>query len=470
MANVITCPIQRHASSQGDAVAIYLSHNGASLSYAKLNSKVSAISLSQVPKGEVLAVIHNDPLTLLTMMFACLRQGIIFCPLNPIFSQQQLQQRCTQAGIRYYYGPSSIALTDVTPIDIHQPTQRAECKLTLAQACTLVFTSGSSGDAKAAQHSLGNHYYSALGSQQLIPFCQQDCWLLSLPLFHIGGIALVFRAFFAGGSIALGTKQIAQDLTHYPVTHASLVPTQVYRLLQQPDMLTHKSLRYVLVGGAALDNELLKQLANGPFKSFASYGLTEMSSQVASVELTPSSQQPLQYQVLPDREVEISKGEIILKGACLFMGYRQLGQLVAVDQRLGFASKDLGAIASRKLCVYGRKDNMFIAGGENVQPEQIEQALLSLPYIKGVIIVPIPDPEFGQVAAAFVDWKNTTQCQQLQQDSKQLLAPWQRPKHLLPWPQWQGLKPDRKALKQQAIAQLITEVEMAKHHSDAKEQ
>ncbi|MCE0559105.1 AMP-binding protein [Motilimonas sp. E26] len=463
MAEVMPCPIQQHASNQGDAIAIYLSHDGTKLSYEELDNKISAISLSQVPQGEVLAVIHDDALILLIMMFACLRQRIIFCPLNPIFSQKELQQRCRQAGIKYYFAPTPVALAGITRIDIHQSNpNNKQALISLAQASTLVFTSGSSGEAKAAQHSLSNHYYSALGSQTLIPFHAKDCWLLSLPLFHIGGIALVFRAFFVGGSIALGSKVIAKDLTHYPITHASLVPTQAYRLLQQPAIFTNNQLRYVLVGGAALDNYLIKQLANSPFRCFASYGLTEMSSQVASIELTPSSQQPLQYQLLPDREVEISKGEIILKGACLFMGYRQLGRLIAVDQGLGFASKDLGARTAGHLSIHGRKDNMFISGGENVQPEQIEQVLLSLPYIKNLIIVPVRNTEFGQIAAAFVDWIGAPQPRQLQLDSKQLLAPWQRPKHILPWSQWQGLKPNRKKLQQQAT-QLAVE-DAGKHN------
>ena len=448
----LACPIQQQCQQQGNTIAIYTGEQSTPISYAQLDARVTALGLSQVPQGEVLAVIDADPLTLIIFMLACLRQKIIFCPINPIFSAEEITQRCAQAGIHYYYAPLPLPLPDMQRITLSKP-RCTETALSLSQPCTLVFTSGSSGHAKAAQHSLANHYYSALGSQQLIPFHPQDCWLLSLPLYHIGGIALVLRAFFAGGSVALGSKDIHHDLSQWPITHASLVPTQVYRLLQQPTLINIK-LRYLLVGGAALNNQLIQQLAALPFKSYASYGLTEMSSQVASVQLTANSQQPLYYQVLPDRQVVVTEQEIVLRGACLFMGYRQHGQLVPVDANLGFHSRDLGAITECGLTVLGRKDNMFISGGENVQPEQIEQILLNRPYIKNALVVAIPDAEFGHLAVAYVDWKNEAKLAQFHQDCQRDLAPWQRPKHLLPWPQWQGLKPNRQALQQLAIAQL----------------
>ncbi|MFO6425316.1 AMP-binding protein [Motilimonas sp. KMU-193] len=461
----IPCPIKAQLALRPEAIAIYRHAPDASLSYGELDQAISGLDLAQMPAGEAMAVILEQPLDLIVWLLACLRHRVIFCPINPLFSDQEIQQRCHNAGIKYYISDNGRHIAGLTKFvaahrhshasahpNAHQ-SAHTSAHLALSQPATLVFTSGSSGQPKAAQHSLSNHYYSALGSQQLIPFKQADCWLLSLPLYHIGGIALVFRALFAGGSIALGSKNLCQDLAQFPVSHASLVPTQVYRLLQQECGASTLQLRYLLVGGAALSDSLIKLLATQPFASFASYGLTEMSSQVATVKLGPDTLQPLQYEILPYRQVSIRDKAIMLSGPCLFMGYREQGQLRPSPAPLN--SKDSGSLQAQTLQVTGRLDNMFIAGGENVQPEQVEQTLANFDMVKQAIVVPIADPEFGQIAVAYIDWQTQANPQGLSQMCRQHLAPWQRPKHILPWPKWQGLKPNRKALQQQA-EQILT--------------
>ncbi len=449
--NSIPCPLKAQLSQRPDAPAIYYRATHAPLSYRELDLQVSAINLTQMTAGEALAVILDEPLQLIVWLLACMRSGVIFCPINPIFSDQEIEQRCQEAGIDYYISAQERCFTKLTKLTLDSHPAKNAADFPLAQPVTLIFTSGSSGQPKAAQHSLSNHYYSALGSQQLIPFEQTDCWLLSLPLFHMGGIALVFRAFFAGGSVALGTKSILNDLMDFPVTHASLVPTQVYRLLQHKQPPSR--LRYLLVGGAALNNTLISKLAEQPYQSFASYGLTEMSSQVATVKLNKHTQQPLSYEILPYRQVRINNQAIMLSGPCLFMGYRQQGRLQPTPSP--FNSKDCGYLGMQGLQVTGRLDNMFIAGGENVQPEQVEQILGSFDLVKQAIVVPISDPEFGQVAVAYIDWYEDIELESLTQLCQQQLPPWQRPKHFLAWPQWQGLKPNRKTLQRQA-EQILT--------------
>lgn len=469
----LPCPVKAQLPNRASAIAIYRHGPATPLTYAELDQAISALNLPQIPSGEALAVILDEPLSLIIWLLACLRQGIIFCPIDPRLTEPEIQQRCRHAGIKYYVSANKFkvaGLTKVSPRVIPEAKPEAipeaipeqpkpgiatepPLHFALNQPATLVFTSGSSGPAKAAQHSLGNHYYSALGSQPLIPFTLNDCWLLSLPLYHIGGIALVFRALFAGGSIALGSRSTDYDLACFPITHASLVPTQVYRLLQHANDLGGLSLRYLLVGGAALTNTLCQQLAEQPFTSFASYGLTEMSSQVATVKITPHTVQPLSYEILPYRQVNIEQQGIMLSGPCLFMGYRQHGRLIAPP--LPFNSQDSGRITGQTLQVTGRLDNMFIAGGENVQPEQVEQVLANFAMVKQAIVVPIGDPEFGQVAVAYIDWQANAAPTRLAQLCREQLPPWQRPKHFLAWPKWPGLKPNRKALARQA-EQILT--------------
>ncbi len=81
------------------------------------------------------------------------------------------------------------------------------------QDATIIFTSGSSGKQKAVIHSLENHYYSALGSNENIPFSPGDRWLISLPMYHIGGLAILFRALIGGGAAVFPDKTEPLDET-----------------------------------------------------------------------------------------------------------------------------------------------------------------------------------------------------------------------------------------------------------------
>src|SRR5690606_33774111 len=94
---------------------------------------------------------------------------------------------------------------------------------------TLIFTSGSSGTPKAALLSFGNHYHNAVASNQRVPYRHGDRWLLSLPLFHVSGIALLFRTMVAAGTLVIprNGKDLAAAIDADAISHISVVPTQL---------------------------------------------------------------------------------------------------------------------------------------------------------------------------------------------------------------------------------------------------
>lgn len=232
----------------------------------------------------------------------------------------------------------------------------------------LLYTSGSTGSPKIAILSLSNLVANAQTAINALDLRPNDEWKLSLPLYHVGGIAIIFRCILARATIVI------DDTPN--ITHLSYVPTHLYRATP-----VYKKLRCLLLGGAPIHN-YPKHLP-----VYTSYGLTEMASIVA-----------LNGNILPDRQLKISDdGEILVKGPSLFQGY--FGH---PPQKGWFATKDLGRFVDGKLEVLGRKDWMFISGGENIQPEEIEKELLTFPEVVEAAVTPVDDPEWGQRPVAIV--------------------------------------------------------------------
>ncbi len=317
--------------------------------------------------------------------------------------------------------------------------------LAVNQPATIVFTSGSSGTPKAALHTIGNHYFSAEGSNQNIALARGDRWLLSLPLYHVGGLAILFRCWLAGATAVIADQSlsIAEALHVHRITHASMVSTQLRRLVDGSRLGAARStLNAVLLGGGPIPEGLLEVAHAEGLPLHTTYGMTETSSQVTT---TPPDATLDQLKTagrrLPHRALRISEEqEILVQGRTLFQGY-VTGSTVhdPCDADGWLHTGDLGRLDSEDyLHVTGRKDNQFISGGENIQPEVIERALVQLKGIRRAVVVPISDAEFGWRPVAFVEPTRDGDGLPLGEWRQRLGAALPRfmiPKRFYPWPQ-----------------------------------
>lgn len=247
-------------------------------------------------------------------------------------------------------------------------------------ASLLTFTSGAAQEPKLAILPLQSLLASAQNVLSEVDFHPGDIWRLNLPLFHVAGLGILFRASLQKAAISL--------IEHPGITHLSCTPTHLYRASP-----ISKNLRYILLGGAPPPNKLPSHL---PIHT--SYGLSEMCSTVA-----------IDGKILPNTKVQITKEqEILVSGSSLFYGY-----LKKPPQKGWFDTGDLGAIKRGKLFVFGRKDRMFISGGENIHPEEIEKALEQIDGVIKAFVKAKDDPEFGQRPIAFIQSRGPQKPQEL---------------------------------------------------------
>ena len=270
----------------------------------------------------------------------------------------------------------------------------------------LIATSGTTGIPKAVAHSYKNHYFSALGSMHRLPLTYGDTWLLSLPLFHVGGLAIVMRCLLAGATMVLFERKLPLDdmLGRQRLTHLSLVNTQLFRLMQSGLSLYDLGVRYILLGGGVASPRLVEEVKAQGVTVLTTYGMTEMTSQVCTGEPQFTGSGITSGAVLPWREVRLAgDGEIQVRGETLAKGYFQQGEVTPLPGTRGwFCTGDKGHWYGDQLQVCGRTDNMLISGGENIHPEEIEQALLSFPDIVQAVVVAMTDPEYGKRPVAYV--------------------------------------------------------------------
>jgi len=433
-----------------------------------VSSAVKQLRGLGVKAHDRIALCDDNSVEYVIFLLALWQLKAVAVPISPRWPDKTISSYVSKVSARHLFRSTELKRT-VCFDARHQYEASSLGELDLNQEVSIVATSGSSGEAKAAVHTWGNHFYSAQGSQEIIPLTSADRWLLSLPLYHVSGLAITVRCLLAGAGLVIATDDdLVSSIQRGKVTHVSLVGAQLQRLLaDEKNYQLLRSLKYILLGGSAIPRALLEESVKLGVNIFISYGLTEMSSQVATGKVVEGGQASVK--VLPFRQVciqpplssfprkrESIEGEILVKGEVLFKGYvagtklhlpTVLSSPNASVGDLWFPTGDMGHLDNGFLTVTGRRDSMFISGGENIHPEEIEKALLNIKGIAEVIVVPREDKEFGQRPIAFIKFTDGVLTEEEMVRLLQLELPhFKIPAAFFPWPQnlmSQGIKISR---------------------------
>ena len=401
------------------------------------------------------------------LLFACLRIEVILCPLNTRLPSAALADRarrldpalliCADAGDPLLSGVPCLRMSDLCDASFLNAGGAAPVSLNLEAPATCLYTTGSMGSPRAVVHALEAHYYSALGANRNLPMNHRHRYLLSLPLYHVGGMAVLFRCMMSGTGIVLPDpgQDPADAVLSHKITHLSLVPTQLIRLLADPRAAEAASqLQCVLLGGAPIPRSLIRQALDAGFPVHPTYGMTETASQICTTgNVTPLARRlTTDGRVLDHRMVRVkADGEILVRGHVLALGeWRDGGVQPLALENDWLPTGDLGHLEEGYLIVTGRKDNRFISGGENIQPEEIERVLQEVSGAETVVVTPRPDPEFGARPVAWVREDLDDGLIEIWNRSlRERLPGYMIPVEYRPLPDGTGLKPDRAKLTEQ---------------------
>ncbi len=386
--NLLASWVNRVAASRPDAAALILPDE--TLSYRQLLDRAHTLAQQlECTQGTVLALQAASMAEVALSAHAASRLGRAIFPLNPALSPQRREVLLQAAG-----GPVA-----------------DEIELFIA-------TSGTQGEPKAVMLGGANLQAGVLASRSRLLLQAGDAWLACLPLYHIGGMAILYRCAEAGAAVVLhegfDPQRVWNDLERYRITHISLVPAMLARLLDNCRDSPPPALKVALIGGGPLSVALAERARAAGWPVCASYGMSETGSQVATLCEMPQGWVPGQVgSPLPGFEVEVVDedgqptsgiGRIRIRGAAVMTGYANPQRETGLGLAQGwFASGDLGFIdAQGKLTVLGRHDDMLVSGGTNVHPQQVEEVLKRCPGVADAALTSVADEVWGDFLVTVV--------------------------------------------------------------------
>ena len=340
-----------------------------------------------------------------------------------------------------------------------EPFRSAIHPVDMDRECSLVYTSGSTGQPLGVIHSVGNHVYSAAGVISFFGLEPGSRWLVSLPLNHVGGLSIFTRMFLSGGAVVFpeSRRAVESTLQGYKADCVSVVPTQLIRFMASDQTVKAlASMKLVLLGGAAVPAWAITRALDLGIPIVPSYGSTESCSLITAVEPgSPRAAYKTAGKVLPHRQLSTdAAGRIRLSGVTRFCFYLAGNRRIRPFEDGWFTTSDLGAEDENgNWRIHGRADEIFISGGENINPFEIEQSICAIDGIDSAVVVPAAHEAFGFVPWAFVAGPAVPDPEAIAAQLRKSLPAYKIPKKILsmePGEAAKGIKVDRAYLKKKA--------------------
>ena len=470
--------IAHHAEGRGDKIALVDLATERRLTYRTLDERINRLAahlaLLGVRRGDRVAVLAPNTTDILEVQFACFRLGAIFVPLNIRLTVHELKFIISDASPIVLVHDSQFetmahelqSFCDIRyllPFGVPYENALAASQRLLSQELvslddisTILYTSGTTGEPKGAMITHGMTFINAVNLSIPTFISQRTVFLCVMPLFHTGGLncytnpvlhaggmTIVMRAFDPGESLRLiGDQTIG-------LTHFLGVPS-MYQFMCQHPAFAHTNfsrLQIAGIGGAPMPVSLLKAWLDRGCVLAQGYGLTETGPIILILDpedatrKTGSAGKPVLH-----TEVKIvdaagkpvapgETGELWVKGPNVTPGYWKRSDANEASFSDGWLhTGDAARVdADGYYYIVDRIKDMYISGGENVYPAEIEEVLYQIPSVAEAAVIAMPDATWGETGLAIVavrKGESLTEAQVIGH-CRERLAPFKRPKRFV---------------------------------------
>lgn len=390
----------------------------------RVRTAAGALVAAGIGKGDRVAIWAPNSAEWIIAAFGVVTAGGVLVPINTRFKAEEAADVVRRSGARLllvqqgflgvdHTGPAGVPVIDLKSGFLSTGTP-FEQTLSGDDIADIIYTSGTTGKPKGV---MMNHRQTLRLYAEwcdLADLREGDRYLIVNPFFHTFGYkAGLISSLIRGATIlpvpVFDVERVLELVERERVTMLPGPPTLYHALLDAPATRDLSSLRAAVTGAADIPVELIRRLETDlPFRTIMTgYGLTEAGTATAS-RPGDTFEQIATTVGTPCAGVEIriaDDGEVLVRGYSVMQGYFDdpVATAEAIDAEGWLRTGDLGSLdQDGRLRIIGRKKDMFIVGGFNAYPAEIEAFLLEHPAVSQVAVVGVPDDRLGQVGRAFV--------------------------------------------------------------------
>lgn len=425
-----------------EKIALQMGEDGNTVSYRELyrQSRVLARTLRErfsIDKGDRVACLAQNELEYISLFFALQRLGAILVPINFRFTAVEVEHILRNSGAKLLiaqvpYFPLAEQMSQHVQLMkfeslcesfLSEDDPAIEMRGEFEDPCMILYTSGTTGFPKGALISNRMIFWNSINTGLRLNLTQNDVVLSFLPLFHTGGWNVLTTPCLHRGAKVVLLRKFDSDLIldlcqREKVSVLFGVPTMMDFMQRSPRFAETdlSSVRYAIVGGEPMPVELIRTWEARGIPIRQGYGLTEFGPNVFSLNEEDSTRKMgsigfpnfyIEARVVDDAGRPLPSGEVgelILRGPVAMSGYWQNPKATEEVMRDGWLRT--GDLVRRDeegyFFVVGRKKEMFISGGENVYPAEVEKVIRQLPGVREVAVIGVPHAKWGECGLAFL--------------------------------------------------------------------
>ncbi|MEQ1494270.1 MAG: AMP-binding protein [Novosphingobium sp.] len=440
--SIVIDSVRTHAVAMPNRLAVGCAESGRRWTWAELDADIDRVAawlaerLGPASGARVATLARNHPL-MLVLQLACMRAGAVFVPYNWRLASAEIAALMKDAGPLLFFRDTEFTVPETTAEQLlladldalGNPGTRAPANARRGwqEPTTLLYTSGTSGRPKGVMVSEENAYWGPANFINGSLVSYDSVFLCDMPLFHTAGLFAAARVpILAGGTVWISAgfdpaktiQRIADP--ELGITHYFSVPQMATTLWQHPDFAPEKfhGLKMYVTGGAPNPKAQVERFARAGIRFSDGFGMSETCSNFAMpvldverlIDKAGSCGLPLlavQTRIVDDEGIDVAQGEtgeLWIKGPSVTRGYWNQPELTAKAFHDGWFKTGDAAMQDADGFYYlvDRKKDMYISGGENVYPAEVEAVLAELPEIAEAAVIGVPDERWGEVGRAFI--------------------------------------------------------------------
>lgn len=434
--------IEQHADVRPDKVSLIDDARDLSITFGELGDRVRRLAAwlhaNGVERGDRVAFLSENTTDAFEALFACKRVGAILVPLNWRLAIPELAfiiGDCTPRILIYepqfaeaaasLHLPITLALGDAFETAKAQadPASAPVLEATHDDPLAILYTSGTTGHPKGAIETIGMFFWNAVNIGSEVELTRSSMALNVLPTFHTGGLNLYTTPLIHLGGTSVVLRAFEPDrvlhwLTSGRITHFFAVPA-VYQFLAEDPRWGEADLSQVrswACGGSAMPVALLHRYAERGIVIRQGMGLTETSPTLFLTDAEHALEKAgsvgktamhTEVRIVDDDGNDVPRGqigELWARGPNVTPGYWQRPDATAESFTDGWLHTGDAARMDEDGYVYivDRWKDMYISGGENVYPAEVEQVYFHHPNVVDLSVIGVPDDRWGEVGLAVV--------------------------------------------------------------------